>query len=161
VSEALRVESSSDGSVASRRLAYSAFLLIGALYVVGIVSNGMVRHAVQTAPVWPTVALGARRSLWSKWTALPCFLFWLFLMMLIWLSLLGWVHVISGTFSPIEIAMTLIVGIFSVVGIVLSMQIRTDTRAINAALLFLFMVIVQLVAVRISFLPALAHDHWR
>lgn len=158
---ALRVESSSDFKVASRRLAYCGFLLIGALYVVGIASNGIVRHVVQTAPVWPTVALGMRRSLWSKWTALPCFLFWLFLMTLIWLSLLGWAHVLSGTFSPTEIGMTLIVGICSVGGIVLSIRIKTGTRAINASLLFLFMVILQFVAVRISFLPAFAHDHWR
>lgn len=161
MSRTLKVEGSSHLGLASRGLALCGLLLIGALYVVGIVSNGVVRHVVQTAPLWPTVALGMRRSPWSKWTALPCFLFWLFLMTLIWLSLLGWAHVMSGTFSPIETAMTFIVGICSVVAIILSIRIKTGTRAINASLLFLFMVIIQVAAVRISFLPTLAHDHWR
>jgi hypothetical protein len=35
---------------------------------------------------------------------------------LIWLFLLGWAHVVSGTFSPIEVAMTLVVGLSSILG---------------------------------------------
>jgi hypothetical protein len=50
------------------------------------------------------IALGIRRSGWIKWAALPCFFFWLMLMILIWLFLLGWARIVSGTFSPTEIA---------------------------------------------------------
>ncbi len=32
--------------------------------MVGIVSNGVLRHVVQTAPVWATVLLALRRSPW-------------------------------------------------------------------------------------------------
>jgi hypothetical protein len=39
--------------------------------------------------------------------ALPLFLIWL--MSLIWPYLLGWANVIHGHFSPVEMAMTLIV----------------------------------------------------
>jgi len=145
----------------SRILAWCALLLVIALYVVGVVSNGIVRHVVQTAPVWVTVVLGMRRSNWSKWTALPCFLFWLFLMALIWLFLLGWVHVISGTFSGVEIAMTLVVGFCSVAGVAMALRIKTRIRAIGAFTVFLLTLVVQFLVFRISFLPSIAHDNWR
>ena len=142
-------------------LAYCALLLIAALYVVGIVSQGIVRHVVQTAPLWPAVVLGMRRSAWTKWAALPCFLIWLCLMAMIWSFLLGWAHVISGTFTPVEIAMTLVVGFCSVAGIVLAIRMKTGARAIGAFVVFLLTLIVQVFAIRISFLPTIAHDHWR
>jgi hypothetical protein len=70
---------------------------------------------VQTAPQWIVLALAARGSRLMKWATLPCAAVWLFLMALIWLFVLGWAHVISGTFSPIEIAMTVVVGTCSIV----------------------------------------------
>jgi hypothetical protein len=142
----------------SRSLAFCALLLIASLYVVGVVSHGVLRHIVQTAPVWGAVVLGVRRSAWSKWAALPCFIVWLFLMSLIWLFLLGWAHVISGTFSPIEIAMTLVVGVCAVTGIVLALRMNTGLRALGASAVFLGMLLLQIVALRISFLLGIAHD---
>src|SRR5436305_10448984 len=131
-------------AITSRSLAFFALLLIVALYIVGIVSHGVVRHIVQTAPVWPAAVLGIRRSVWSKWTALPCFLFWLFLMGLIWLFLLGWAHIVSGSFTTIEIAMTLVVGFCSVAGLVLAVKIKTDIQAPGALAVFLGILILQL-----------------
>jgi hypothetical protein len=157
-SPALRTE---PVGIRSRSLALCAFLLIAALYVVGIVSHGVVRHIVQTAPVWPTIVLALRRSAWSKWTALPCFLFWLLLMALIWLFLLGLAHVVSGSFTPIEIAMTRVVGLCSVAGIVLAARMKTEIRAITASAAFLGIFILQLLAFRLSLLPPIAHDRWR
>jgi hypothetical protein len=142
----------------SRGLAFCALLLIASLYVVGVVSHGVLRHIVQTAPVWGAVVLGMRRSVWSKWAALPCFIVWLFLMSLIWLFLLGWARVISGTFSPIEIAMTLVVGACAVIGIVLALRMNTGVRSLGASAVFFGMLLLQIVALRISFLPGIAHD---
>src|SRR5438067_2716535 len=136
-------------AIRSRSLAFFALLLIVALYIVGIVSHGVVRHIVQTAPVWPAAVLGMRRSVWSKWTALPCFFFWLFLMGLIWL-LLGWAHIVSGSFTAIEIAMTLVVGFCSVAGLVLAVKIKTNIQATSALAVFLGVLILQLLAFRIS-----------
>ena len=132
--------------------------LIAALYVVGAVSHEMLRHFVQTAPMWPTAVLGLRDSRWSKWTAMPCFCFWLVLMGLIWLFLLGWAHVISGTFSPIEVAMTLVVGASSVWKLVTALRMRRGTSAASAAAVCLLMLAVQVLALRVSFLPGIAHD---
>lgn len=138
----------------SRALAFWASLLIAALYIVGIESHGIVRHVVQTAPVWPSIVLALRRSEWSKWTALPCFLFWFSLMALIWLFLLGWAHVVSGDFTAIEIAMTLVIGICSVIGVLVALRMKTHIRTLGASSVFCRMLILQLVALRISLLPA-------
>jgi len=128
------------------------------LYVVGIVSHGVLRHILQTAPVWPVVVLGLRRSGWSKWAALPCFTFWMFLMVLIWLFLLGWARILSGTFSPTEIAMTLVVGVASLVGIVLGLRMRSSTPRTGAIALFIAVLLLQVLAFRLSLLPGIAHD---
>src|SRR5215831_6795428 len=145
-------------STSSRVIALSAFLLIVALYVVGIVSHGILRHIVQTLPVWPTVILGLRSSQWSKWTGLPCFFLWLILMVNIWLLLAGLPHLLSGTFSPIEIAMTIVVGASSLVGIATGIRMRSGARILGVVAVFLFLLVLQVVALRISFLPGISHD---
>jgi hypothetical protein len=143
---------------ATRALAFCAVFLIAALYVVGVVSHGVLRHVVQTAPMWPTVVLGLRGSRWSKWTAMPCFCCWLVLMGLIWLFLLGWAHVISGTFSPVEMAMTLVVGVSSILGLVTGLRMRGHTSAASAAVVCLLTLAVQVLALKVSLLPGIAHD---
>jgi hypothetical protein len=145
---------------ATRALALWGVLLIAALYIVGIESHGIVRHIVQTAPVWPSVILALRRSGWSKWTALPCFLFWFTLMALIWMFLLGWAHVVSGSFTAIEIALTLVVGFCSVVGTVVAVRMKTYVGALGASAAFFGILILQFLALLISLLPAIAHDRW-
>src|SRR5579859_2306380 len=104
----------------SQRIAWGSLAVLVALYVVGAVSHGSLRHVVQTLPLWFPIVLGFRRSEFAKWSALPCLIFWLAIMVLIWLFLLGWARILSGHFSPIEIAMTLVIGIACVTGILLA-----------------------------------------
>jgi hypothetical protein len=126
------------------------------LYVVGAVSHGSLRHEVQTLPLWFPIVLGFNRREMARWCALPCFLFWLPCMVLIWLFLLGWAHVISGHFSPVEIAMTLIVGVAAAAGLGPSLwRIRWSAPGFALALLF---GVLQFLAFRVSFLPAIAHQ---
>jgi hypothetical protein len=131
--------------------------IIAALLVVGAVSHGVLRHIVQTSPLWIAIVLGTRRSGSIKWAALPCFVFWLILMILIWLFLLGWARIISGTFSSTEIAMTLIVGLASVVGIVRALNLRAGVGAWSAIATVLLVAVLQVTAFRLSLLPAIAH----
>jgi hypothetical protein len=140
-----------------RILTFCCLAMIAALLVVGAVSHGILRHIVQTSPLWIAIVLGIRRSAWTEWAALPCFVLWLLLMTFIWLYLLGWAQIISGTFSPTEIAMTLIVGLASIVGIVAAVRIRTPVRALPATAVVLLVALLQLAALRISFLPQIAH----
>ena len=130
--------------------------VLAALYIVGAVSHGSLRHEVQTLPLWVPIVAGFNRREFARWCALPCLLFWLLCMVLIWLFLLGWAHVISGRFSPVEIAMTLIVAAASAAGFGLSVW-RAKWTARGCALIVLF-AILQFAAFRISMLPAIAHQ---
>lgn len=127
-----------------------------ALYMVGAVSHGSLRHEVQTLPLWFPIVLGLNRREMARWCALPCLLFWLFCMVLIWLFLLGWARIISGHFSPVEVTMTLIVGAASATGFALCLG-RMRWSAPGFALTILF-AILQFLAFRISLLPAIAHQ---
>ena len=138
-------------------LAGCCMAIIVALLVVGAVSHGVVRHIVQTAPLWTAIGLGTRRSDLSKWAALPSFVFWLLLMIAIWLFLLGWARIVSGTFSLTEIAMTIVVGAASTLGIVTGLRMKTATRTAVAAATVLGVTLLDLIAFRLSLLPAIAH----
>ena len=140
-----------------RFLVVCCLLVIAALLVVVAVSHGVLRHIVQTAPLWFAIVLGLRRSEWSKWTALPCLLFWLLVMIFIWLFLLGWARIITGTFSVTETAMTIVVGLASIAGLTKALSTRTGVRWWKGMTVFVAMAVLQVVALRISFLPAIAH----
>ena len=127
-----------------------------ALYVVGAVSHGSLRHEVQTLPLWVPIVAGLNRRDFARWCALPCLVFWLGIMVLIWPFLLGWSHVISGSFSPLEIAMTIVVGIASAIGFALSVW-RARWSFLGCGLTVPFGVL-QFLAFRISLLPGIANQ---
>src|SRR5512142_1094857 len=101
----------------SRWIALFCAIVVGALYVVGIVSGTVLRHVVQTAPLWACAVLGFNRVRNVRWLALPMLVFWLGIVLVIWMFLLGWTRVISGHFSWVEIAMTVVIGAASANGI--------------------------------------------
>jgi hypothetical protein len=137
-------------------IGWCSLTVLIALYVVGAVSHGSLRHEVQTLPLWFSIIMGFDRREMARWCALPCFGFWLFCMTLIWLFLLGWSHLISGSFSAVEIAMTLVVGAASAAGIGFSLwRIRWTPKGLALAILFLLL---QVAAFRLSMLPAIAHQ---
>jgi len=127
-----------------------------ALYIVGAVSHGSLRHEVQTLPLWFPIVQGFRGRDLAKWCALPCFVFWLAVMVFIWLFLLGWARIVSGHFSPVEVAMTLVIGIACVCGIVASLRWRTAVRVWPAWGMAALFAALQLAAFRISLIPYIA-----
>src|SRR5947207_15362653 len=64
-------------------------VVAGALLVVGIVSDTLLRHIIQIAPLVVALSLLPRRFDWGVSAAAPLFAFWLFVMGAIWLFLLG------------------------------------------------------------------------
>lgn len=143
-----------------RTLGICTLIVIVSLYVVGIVSHGIIRHTVQTAPLWLAVWLGFRRSPWAKWVALSPLVLWFLLMINIWLLLLGLPHLLSGTFKPIEIAMTVTIGVAAVVGIATALRVRTAVPWTSAVGMLLLMTCVQLFALWVSFQPGVSRDPW-
>ncbi|HKV47929.1 MAG TPA: hypothetical protein VJN69_07535 [Candidatus Acidoferrales bacterium] len=139
-------------------IAFCCLAIILALVVgVGIPDKLVLRHIVQTLPLWPVIVLGFRRSNTVGWASLPLFLFWLLLMTLIWLYLLGVSHLINGHFSPLEIAMTLVVGAASLVGIGAFWRFKSGLSAVRAVILFVVFAAFQFSCLRVSLLPSIAH----
>ena len=142
---------------ASKWTGYSSPAVLMALYVVGAVSNGSLRHEVQTLPLWIPVVLGFRRRELAKWFALRGLVFWLGIMVLIRLFLLGWSHIAKGGYSPLEVAMTLAIGVACVSGIGIASRWRTALRLSTALGLAVLSGALQLLAFRISLIPYIAH----
>lgn len=141
---------------ASKWIAYCSLVVLVALYVVGAVSNGSLRHEVQTLPLWFPIVLGFRQRELAKWSALPCFIFWLAIMVFIWLFLLGWARIVTGHFSPVEIAMTLAIGAACLAGIGVSLRWRTTVRPLAAWSMAVLFAGLQLLAFRLSLIPFIA-----
>jgi hypothetical protein len=137
---------------------YCSLAILIALYVVGAVSAvpGSLRHEVQTLPLWVPIVHGFQKKEWTKWSALPCMIFWLMIMIFIWLFLLGWARIVTGTFNRTEIAMTLVVGTASIVGIMMCLRWRTNTRPMAAVGLFLLFAVLQVAAMALSLTPYIA-----
>lgn len=147
-------------SLLPKVVGYSALAMLLALYVVGIVSHGVVRHIVQTLPLWFSILHGLRRHEIAKWTSIPCFVIWLILMVLIWLYLLGWAKVISGHFTPIEVVLTVVVATASVAGLVAGIRWKTKLSWGIALFSAVISAVLQVIAFRISLLPAIAKDQF-
>jgi hypothetical protein len=75
----------------------------------------------------------------------------------IWLFLVGWVRLVSGTFTITEIAMTLIVGVASVVGLVGALSLNSNVRIARAVSVLVLMLILQVAMFRLSLIPQIAH----
>lgn len=132
--------------------------ILVALYVVGAVSipPGSLRHEIQTLPLWFPIVAGVNNRPLAKWAALPCLVFWLTIMIFIWLFLFGWARIVTGHFSPTEIAMTLVVGASSLAGIAACVRWRTAVRPLVASGVFLLFAVLQVLAFRLSLIPYIA-----
>ena len=139
----------------AKAVGYSCLAILVALYVVGAVSipPGSLRHEVQTLPLWFPIVAGLQKRELAKWAALPCLIFWLTIMIFIWLFLLGWARIVTGHFFPTEIAMTMVIGAASLVGIGGCLQWRTSIRPVMASATFLLFAALQFVAFRLSLIP--------
>src|SRR5262245_65939061 len=139
----------------SRVVAFCSLAILVALYVVGAVSvpPGSLRHEVQTLPLWFPIVAGFQRKELAKWAALPWLMFWVTIMCFIWLFLLGWARIVTGHFFPTEVAMTLVIGAASIVGLVASLRWRTNVRPVVATAVFVLFGALQFLAFRLSLLP--------
>jgi len=141
----------------ARSLAACSLAIFLALYVVGAASHTPLRHGVQTLPLLLPIVLGFRQRESAKWAALPCLVFWLLIMSLIWLFLLGWSHVARGHYSPVEIAMTMVIGVACLSGIAVGLRWPAAQRPTAAWGSLLVSLALQLAAFRVSLLPAISH----
>lgn len=142
----------------ARTVAWSGIAVIVALIVVGVVSGGIARHVVQSAPIWICVVLGLRGSGAAKWAAFPVFTFWFLIFLLIWLYLLGLAHVVGGHFGTIEIAMTILGGLACATGFASALRTRSAMPWWGALLVLFFVSHLQLAAMWLSLSTPVASD---
>jgi hypothetical protein len=117
-------------SNAQKVAAVSLVAITVSLLTVGLVSSPptLFRHIVQVSPI-VLVLIAVWRGIPSwAFAAIPIFLFWQLIMILIWLYLLGIARIVSGNFSPAEIILTIVIGIASLTGLVAAARSvrRTD-----------------------------------
>lgn len=129
-----------------------------ALLLVGIVSGTILRHVVQIIPIVLTVGLIRKRPDVGGYAALPIFVFWTFIVVLIWLFLLGLSGLASGRYSPTEKAATLVMMGCSLFGAVNAIQLGRSLRPLRRILVFVLFLVLQLVMMWISFMRVIAYD---
>lgn len=125
-------------------------IVMAALLAVGLVSGTLIRHLVQI--IVPALSLAAALTRpWGRYAALPIFGFWLFIMALIWLYLLGFSDFAAGTYTPAEVALTLVIGAACARGVWRVLQGGATTSRTAMTLAILGFGALQLLALMISF----------
>lgn len=127
-----------------------------ALLVVGVVSGTVVRHVIQVLPILMAIVAVARRATWGSSAAMPLFVFWAFIVLLIWLYLLGISRIASGHYTVIEIVLTVFMALFSVAGVWSGSRLGRSLAVTRRVMVFLLFGVMQLAAMRISFLEPCA-----
>ena len=130
--------------------------VIVALLLVGVVSHTPVRHTIQVAPAAAVLAVALARVAWARFAAVAVFVFWLFIMSLIWLWLLGIARVITGTFTGAEVTLTVVIGLASAAGLVAAARARDASRWPARLAAFLVFAALQVGAMWLSLRPAFA-----
>ncbi|HZN41207.1 MAG TPA: hypothetical protein VFD82_20545 [Planctomycetota bacterium] len=142
---------------AERTLAWALVAVIVSLLLVGVVSHTPLRHAVQVSPMVVVLGFRLARFGWSRFAAMAMLAFWLCIMVLIWLYLLGITKVVTGTFSVAEIALTVAIGLGSAVGIGAAFLARDSSRWPTRLAVFLVAAAIQVATTWLSVQPGLEH----
>src|SRR5829696_4435955 len=106
-------------------LALSLASVAVALVAVGVASGTLRTHLVQISPLVLLLALLPRAREFVSAAAAGVLSWWLVTMVAIWLFLLGLSRFLTGTFSPTEIFLTIVIGIACLAGLSASGRGRT------------------------------------
>ena len=128
-----------------------------AIAAVGPASHEVVRHLIQASPAVLACAIGLWRPGLLRWALAPIFLFWLLIAVLIWLSLAHIARVVTGTFSPAEIALTVAMAAAALFGLAQFPRRRRRTPVWLGLGVFLLALAIQVGAFAISIQPWVAH----
>jgi hypothetical protein len=135
-----------------RILALSLVVVGLALLSIGLVSNSILRHSIQTLPVVASAVIAWRFRRWAPYSALPILIFWMFIVALIWLFLLNIADVVTGEFSVAEIALTIVIGVAAIVGSLAALRVWT-VNALATVVVFVCFLALQVIAMWVSLQP--------
>ena len=91
--------------------------VIAGLLAVGVVSGTLIRHLIQVTPAALALILVASGVRHGRAAAVPILTFWAVLMGAIWLFLLGVASIVRGSFTPTEIALTIVIASACLIGL--------------------------------------------
>ena len=144
-------------SDAERVVFYAGCALAIAILAVGPASHEVVRHVIQAAPLMLFCVVATRRPAVLRWLLGPVMLFWLMIAVLIWLFLLHIARVVTGTFNPMEIAMTLVMAAASAAGFAYFPRVRRRLPLLRGLALVALSLALQVGAFALSTQPWVAH----
>jgi len=121
-----------------------------ALVLVGAVSHTIPRHLVQIVPLILGAGLVLGRNPSASYAAVGLCAFWAVIMGLIWLYLLGLSGVVSGTYSAVEIALTVVIAVFSVLGILKGTRADKQISGMRVPVLIAVAFVIQAVVTSVS-----------
>ena len=101
----------------AKHAAWCIFGVVASLIVVGGVSGALPRSVVQVAPMVVAVDFVLRRPGLGAWFAVPVLAVWVVVMAAIWAYLLGLSDIASGTYSHLEVILTVVIALFAALGI--------------------------------------------
>ena len=130
--------------------------LIAALLAEGVISHTPVRHVIQAAPAALAVVIVLSGKGDGQRFASAVFSIWVLIVLLIWLYLLGIANIINGTFSLAERALTVVMGVMSVIGLGVSLAAAKKGPIWLSVITFAIGIAIQAAALQISFGPAFA-----
>jgi len=145
-------ETATETNVAPRAVGIVLCVLGVALVSVGIASGTIRPHVIQMLPAAGALAVCTVTEAWGMVVSRAICSFWLVTMTAIWLFLLGFTGFLSGTFSTIEIALTVVIGIASAVGLIMSRPLEPLPRRLEVLVLIASSA-VQAAAVWLSYQP--------
>lgn len=128
-----------------------------ALLVVGVVSGTLLRHVIQIVPIIAAILLFRRHADYLAYAALPLFAFWILIVVLIWLFLLGVSRIANGHYTGIEIAMTVLMAACSLAGGVKSIAAGKPLRPLVRVFTFALFATLQVASMMLSLREPFAH----
>lgn len=142
---------------ADRRLSSCLMGLIFGLILVGLVSGTPLRHVVQVLPACIVLVVLSQRASWSPYAATAIFAFWLLIMALIWLYLLGVARIITGDFTKTETILTVFIAGWCLLGLFHFVRTPTTITLTTRIVSFVAFALLQVGALWLSLQPYLSH----
>jgi len=132
--------------------------LCAALLVVGLVAHEIARHALQALPALLCAAAAAANVRGVRWAAAAIELFWIGIAVLIWLFLLGIAPIANGTYTAVEIAMTVAMVLAGAYGLFSGGRSGDRAGTLIAVALFMAAAAIQTAAMAVSLKPPWTND---
>ena len=130
--------------------------LVAALIVVGVVSGTVLRHMVQIVPALAALVLVSRRPAIGAYAALPIFMFWILIVILIWLFLAGLSRIANGHYTIVEIISTVVMAVCCVQGVARAAPLGRPAPIAARLVTLIAFALLQVAAMWISLTPSIA-----